>query len=55
MKKLAFILPFLFLFTTLFAQAALTDNIAAYWKFDEGRGTTAADATENGNTEFIGA
>lgn len=27
---------------------ALTDNIVAYWKFDEGTGTTAADATGNG-------
>lgn len=28
---------------------ALTDNIVAYWKFDEGSGTSAADATGNGN------
>jgi hypothetical protein len=29
---------------------ALTDNIAAYWKFDENTGTTVSDATGNGNT-----
>lgn len=29
---------------------ALTDNILAYWKFDDGSGTTAADATGNGHT-----
>jgi len=50
MKKLAFILPFLFVFTPLFAQAALTDNIVAYWKLDENTGTSAADATGGGGT-----
>lgn len=29
---------------------ALSDGLAAYWKFDEGTGTSAADATGNGNT-----
>ena len=29
---------------------ALTTNLEAYWKFDENTGTTAADATGNGNT-----
>ena len=55
MKKLAFILPFLFLFTPLFAQAALTDNILSYWKFDENTGTTAADATGDGYTATLHA
>jgi hypothetical protein len=55
MKKLAYILPFLFLFTPLFAQAALTDNIAAYWKFDEGSGTTAADAVGGNDGTLTGS
>lgn len=29
---------------------ALTTNLVAYWKFDENTGTSAADATGNGNT-----
>lgn len=40
----------LFFLNTPLAYAALTDNIVAYWKFDETSGTSAADATGNGHT-----
>ena len=51
MKKfLAYLIPLLFLLTPFVASANLTTGLVGYWKFDEGSGTTAADATGNGNT-----
>ena len=32
------------------ASASFTSNLVAYWKFDEGTGTTTADSSGNGNT-----
>ena len=32
------------------ASASFTSDLVAYWKFDEGTGTTAADSSGNGNT-----
>src|SRR5439155_12187098 len=33
-----------------FSQAITSSGLVAYWKFDEGTGTTAADSSGNGNT-----
>src|SRR5439155_4513515 len=33
-----------------FTQAITSSGLVAYWKFDEGTGTTAADSSGNGNT-----
>lgn len=46
MKRLLFIIPFLFL--PLTAGAALTDSLEAYWTLDEASGTRV-DSTANGN------
>src|SRR5262249_40929284 len=32
------------------ASASFTSDLVAYWKFDEGSGTTTADSSGNGNT-----
>lgn len=51
MKKYLGLVVVLLLYASApFAQAALTDNIVAYWKFDETSGSSAADATGNGHT-----
>src|SRR4030042_2336392 len=50
-KKLVLLVAFAFvlgLFLTSSAKAAGPD-LAAYWKFDEGSGTTAFDSSGNGN------
>ena len=35
------------------ASASFTSNLVAYWKFDEGAGTTTADSSGNGNTGIL--
>jgi hypothetical protein len=35
------------------ASASFTSNLVAYWKFDEGTGTTTADSSGNGNTGIL--
>lgn len=39
-----------FLKTVSVAHADITSNLVAWWKFDEGSGTTVADSTGNGHT-----
>jgi hypothetical protein len=35
------------------ASASFASNLVAYWKFDEGTGTTTADSSGNGNTGIL--
>ena len=35
------------------ARADINDGLVGYWKFDEGAGTTVADASGNGNTGLL--
>lgn len=50
MKYLVTTLFILAGFVPQFAHADITSNLAAWWKYDEGTGTTAADSTGSGHT-----
>jgi len=49
-RKLTFLVLVLFLMSTV---KAADPDLAAYWKFDEGSGTTAFDSSGNGNDGFF--
>src|SRR4051812_49333464 len=50
MKKLLLTIILAVFLLPNFAHADITSNLEAWWKCNEGTGTTAADATGNGHT-----
>jgi hypothetical protein len=53
MKKTLLTICLLVFLTPIFCQADITSNLQAWYKFDEGSGTTANDSSSNSNTGTI--